>query len=205
MLPFKTQLHVINLEKRADRRERFEKEFAEEEVNYRVWPGIIADKPATGINRAHKSIVRFAKEQGLPFIIIAEDDLMWSSKGSWKYFLSKLPDHTEYDLFFSMVYNAEIKDGRIINGLSGLTMYSVSSQFYDFFLSIPDYVHIDRHLGQFSFEKRYLIIDKYVCLQTGGFSDNLRRPMHYDSYLSDAVFFGQEGKVFSNHKWVEKV
>lgn len=204
-LPFTTQLHVIHLQNRNDRRENFEKEFAAQGINYRLWNGITEHSTsAKNVNCAHRQIVQWAKDNNQPFVIIAEDDIVFSAPGAWQYFLSKIPDPKDFDLFFSMVYSAEIQEGRIINGFSGLTMYAVSNQFYDFFLSIPDHVHIDRHLGQFSYEKRYFIIEPYVCLQTGGMSDNLKRIMFYEAYTDSMKFYGREGQKFYRGEWIDE-
>jgi len=42
----------------------------------KIWNGIVdTDSPARGILQAHQQIVRFAREQKLSRILIAEDDL----------------------------------------------------------------------------------------------------------------------------------
>jgi hypothetical protein len=204
MLKWEPQLHVIHLLNRHDRREVFEREFAEQQVNYRIWEGVTRFNPAQNINLAHKQIVRWAKENKLPYVIISEDDIMFPAPKSWKYFLSQLPDPKDFDLFLGMVYSAEIKDNRILNGFSGLTMYAVSAKFYDTFLSVPEHVHIDRHLGITAFENKYYGCHPMCCLQTGGISDNLRREMHYRPFLEDKEFLGQEGKVFDKGIWHDK-
>lgn len=149
------------------------------------------DNTKEAISKGHKLIVRLAKEQGLSNVIVAEDDICFSSPNSYKYFLSKIPE--DYDLFFGLVYAGEVnEDYRVMNGMSGThTLLSINSRFYDFILSQPDDVHIDRNLGQYAFEKKYYVIDKMVCYQRGGFSHNLRQTMFYDVYLEGKELFGQ--------------
>lgn len=196
-------LNIIHLPNRTDRKEQFEKQCSEQGIVMSVWEGVTEHStPAKNINAAHRKIVQWAKDSKLPFVIIAEDDILFSAPGAWKYYLSKMPDPKDFDLFLGMVYSAEIKDGRILNGFSGLTMYAVSSEFYDFFLSIPDHVHIDRHLGQSAFEKKYFIIEPYVCLQSGGYSDNLRKEMYYEQYTNSMKFYGREGQKFYRGEWI---
>lgn len=186
------QINLIHLQHRTDREERFKKEFAEQGItDYKIWEGITTEPTsAQNINLAHKQIVRWAKENNLESVLIAEDDICFTAKGAWQYFLSQFPK--SYDLFFSMIYSAEVKDNRILNGFSGLTMYAVHSKFYDFFLSIPDHVHIDRWLGQSAFAKEYYIVPEYCTYQSGGYTDNLKRVMYYDAYLLDVKMFGRE-------------
>jgi hypothetical protein len=201
MLPFNPTLHVIHLPHRTDREERFTKEFAEQCVNFRIWDGVIAEKSGEGIRLAHQQIVRWAKENDLPYVLIAEDDIIFPALGAYDFFLSQIPDPKDFDLFLGMVYSAEIQDNRIINGFSGLTMYTVSRRFYDFFLTAEN--HIDRWLGMTAYENVYLVCNPYVCLQSGGYSDNLRRQMTYDAYLENVEFYGQSGKRFRNSTWVD--
>lgn len=198
-------VNIIHLPHREDRLNNLKAEAkSQKDFNYQLWEGVISTTPAKGINQSHCNIVRWAKENSLPYVIIAEDDLVFSCPDSWQYFLSKLPPPNQYDLFLGMVYSADIEDGKITNGFSGLTMYSVPAHFFDFFLSIPDHVHLDRHLGMTAFEHRYLVCEPMVCLQTGGYTDNLKREMHYKPYLDDKEFLGQPGKVFDKGVWYDK-
>lgn len=195
-------LNVINLDKREDRLLSVAKQAKWQNIPLRIWNGIDAEPTtAQGINKAHKQIVQFAKDNNQHRVIIAEDDIIFTADNAYAYFLSQMP--SSYDLFFAMSYSAEIKENKILNGFSGMTMYVVHEKFYDFFLGIPDHVHIDRFLGQFAFEREYLLCEPYVALQSGGYSENLRREMHYEAYTDTMKFYGrEEGEVFRRGSWV---
>lgn len=183
-------LHVTNIFRREDRLISLANEMKVQGVAIKLWEGIESyPTTAQNINAVHKRIIQWAKDNNEPYCIIAEDDIRFVCPGAWDYFLSQLPKPDQYDLFFGMIYSAEIKEGRVINGFSGLTLYACSSKFYQFFLDIPDTQHIDRALGCHSFEKDYLIIDKYVCTQSGGYSDNLKINMSYQTFEEKMIFY----------------
>lgn len=143
-----------------------------------------------GINRSFKRIVKWAKQNNLPRVIMGEDDLLFSAPGAWQYYLENLPD--DYDLWMGVIYAGEIREGRVMNGFSGgMTLITVHERFYDFFLGIDPQNHIDRALGNFCFEKKYLACAPFVCRQMSkGFSDNLNKPVCHDAYLEGMKFFG---------------
>lgn len=160
-------------------------------LKIKFWEGVTTEKlPAYSINKAHKQIVADAKKNNLPCCCIAEDDFQMSAEGAWEYYLKNIPE--DYDLYLSGVYSAQIKDGRIMNGFSGLTMYIIHERFYDFFLNINPLDHIDRALGNFCFEKMYRIVEPYVTYQLEGYSDNHRRDTAHSSYLEKMKLFGRE-------------
>lgn len=161
----------------------------------RFWEGIIEERGATGINKSFKKIVRWAKEQNLPYICIGEDDLVFSAPGAWQYYLDNMP--SEFDLYSGGIYSGEIKDGRIVNGYSGNTLITVHKNFYDFFLSASEdpaglgLGNLDRWLGNFAFEKNYRVVEPFVVLQLEGYSDNHRRNTQHASYLENMKLFGR--------------
>lgn len=161
-------------------------------IHQMLWQGITDYKLHRGfydpintkkaIHMGHKSIVLSAKEKGLKRCIIAEDDIVFTSKNSWNYFLSQIPK--DYDLFCGLIYDGTVENGRILNGMSGThSLYCIHEKFYDFFLSQPDDNHIDRNLGMYAFLYNYIVCLPYVVIQRGGWSFNLRMNMWYDVYL----------------------
>lgn len=185
-----SKLNIITLPHRVDRHESFKKEMLEQGIEYNIRNGV-EDKqfPYRGINRAHKLVVEWAKSEGLKNVIIAEDDIKFSAPGAWNYFMSQIPE--SYDLFFGMIYAGSVSDkNKILNGFSGMTLYSVHERFYDFFLKLPDADHIDRRLGRSAFIHEYFICDPNVCYQSGGYSDNKKQTLYYDEYTKNKKFFG---------------
>lgn len=181
-------VHVINLPKREDRLLSFCNQMRIIAAPFQIWSGIEGNlTPAQNINIAHKQVIKYAKENNLPRCIVSEDDCVFTHPDSYKYFLSQIPD--SYDLFFGMLYAAEIKDNKVLNGFSGLTLYCVSERFYDYFLSTPDNVHLDRNLGMVCHEKEYYVCAPYICKQSGGYSDNMREHMNYRVYEEKMTFY----------------
>lgn len=160
-------------------------------LQVRFWEGVVSEKlRCTNISRGHKRIIQDAKTNGLPCCCIAEDDFLMSSDGAWEYYLQNIPD--QYDIYFSGVYSGQIEGGRILNGFSGMTLYTVHHSFYDFFLSAKETDHIDRWLGNFAFEKNYRVCEPFTCLQMEGYSDNHGRLTQHASYLAEMKLFGRD-------------
>lgn len=181
-------MHVINLYKRTDRAVSLVEQCKKQSVPIMLWEGVLSEKtPAANINKAHKAIVQYAKDRNLPYVIIAEDDIVFTDKGAWDFYLKNMP--TEFDLYLGMVYSAQVENNQIINGFSGLTLYAINSGYYDFFLSMPPAVHIDRHMGQYAHQYKYFVCPEFVCHQSGGYSDNLKRHMTYEPLLQDRVMY----------------
>jgi hypothetical protein len=182
-------VHTINLEHREDRRASFNQEALVQGFKPKFWSGIYDRKnPKRGICKSHKQIIQFAKDNHLASIIVAEDDCKFTDREAFDYYLEKTP--TDFDLYLGMTYVAEYKGNRVVNGMSGShTLYTVHERFYDFYLSIPDDVHIDRYLGQFAWKYKYLTCYPMVVQQTGGYSDNLKRTMSYGGFHRKLEFY----------------
>lgn len=184
-------LHILHLTRREDRMQALIRQLEWNKVPHVFWEGI--DDPNNvkqAITRGHKSIIKYAKDNNLSFINIAEDDLVFTHKDSYKYFNEQIPD--DYDLFFGLVYAGDVnEERRVVNGMSGvMTMFRCHERFYDFFLSQPDGEHIDRGLGNHCHKFKFYVVPEYCCTQSGGYSDNLRQVMYYDTYLIDKKLYG---------------
>lgn len=189
-------LNIIHLPFRTDREQSFMEEMNLQNIAYKLWPGVETHKEFTNhrnISQAHKSIVRDAKIKGLPHVIIAEDDIKFSSAGAWKYYLENTPK--EFDLYCGLIYAGEVDPltNRIIStkGMSGTnTLYTISEKFYDFFLITDESKHLDRELGRFGNINQYYVCKPMVCYQMGGMSDNFKREYFYDAYLENVKLYG---------------
>jgi hypothetical protein len=190
-------LNIIHLENRLDRLQSLMEETNLQNIAYKVWPGVTTHQAYTNhrnINSAHKAIVKDAQEKKLPQVIIAEDDIKFSEKGAWKYYLSQTPK--EFDLYAGVIYDGEVdpETNRIIStkGMSGTnTLYTISEKFYPFFLATDNSKHLDRELGRFGNINQYYVCSPMVVTQIGGWSDNHKRTLHYDEYLRDIKLYGQ--------------
>lgn len=192
-------VHVLTTEKRSDRhtsliRQSIEQGFA---VNF-----FFGEKSENRVDtkkficQGHKRIIRYAKKNNLPFICIAEDDLVFPAPGAYKYFIDNIPG--DYDLWMAVIYHGEIEPEtyRVLNGFSGgMTLYCVHHRFYDFILNdVPDDCHIDRELGNTCHKHKYFMCNPIAAAQSGGYSDNLKQIMYYDVYLEGRAVYGKDGQ-----------
>jgi hypothetical protein len=170
-------INIIHLENNPHypHREEREKSVIEqmnmEGCQYKFWPGIVANPRKTGINRAHRQIVQWAKDTNQQSVIIAEDDLLWYDKGAWKYYLDKMPE--DYDIYLSSYYSGKANENNIIQSFSGLTLYSVHSRYFDKYLAIPEHMHIDTGISLIG--GKFVVCDKFVTKQMKSFSEQRGR------------------------------
>lgn len=180
-------VNCINLSTRIDRRESAQRQADEQGFKIMFCDGVVENPAFKGISLAHRQIIKSAKEAGDTTCVIMEDDCVFSSPKSFDYYINNIPD--DFDIYFSMIYSGTIKGQRIVSGISGLTLYMVHERFYDFFLTAPNDQHLDRWLGHYVDQFKFMVCDPYVCKQLGGFSDNHKRKMDYSEYEREMKFF----------------
>lgn len=189
-------VNVINLPKRTQRLESFKCQAAQQGFNYNLCEGVI-DLAATfrGISHAHRNIVIDAKMKNLNSVTICEDDVLFTCDKSWQYFLDNEP--VSYDLYFSSFYQGKVdENNRLIKGdnafeiLSGLTLYSVHSRFYDVFININDMDHRDKVLGTMADKYEFYVCPEFCAIQSNGYSDNKKEECNYDRYMIGRKLFG---------------
>lgn len=175
--------YIIHNPLRSDRLEVLKKEILEQNIlDYELVPAIMDNK--RGIAKSHKTIVRKAKELGLPAVLIMEDDVRFCGPGAFKYFLDNIPE--TYDLYLSGVYYGKLNDVNKVNKFSGLHCYLVHERFYDTFLSIKEEGNIDNNLTGAGY---YKVCYPFAAVQHNGFSDNVHKEVNYDKYLSGRKFY----------------
>jgi hypothetical protein len=168
-------INIISMDKRVDRRKSLIDHLYDLRYKYFIWRGIDNHDllPYKNIIKAHKQIVKYAKESGLPHILIAEDDLRFSSKNSLQHFIDTIPE--KFDLYFGMIYTGTIQDRRITNGFSGMQFYLIHKKFYDHFLMAPNNKHLDQWLGESCHEYDFYCCDPFICYGESGYSDNFKK------------------------------
>jgi hypothetical protein len=179
-------LQVIHLPHRTDRYENLLKELSKEGITeYRIWPGIIKPEPKHGINLAFKQVVRYALEQGLSKITIAEDDIcFYGNSGAWKYYWDNEP--AEYDIYTGSYYPHAYHDENLkVHRFRGMTLITVHSKFYQTFLSLPDIHHIDGLLEASRADIR--VSPVFVAYQMSGYSDQ-RKHVCTNNHKGKKVF-----------------
>lgn len=189
-------LHCLHLSRREDREISFLNGAKQQGFYFKFIEGLeIPTNRKKGITISHKKIIQNAKDCEMKMVAVCEDDLIWfqspDEQLAWDYFLDQIPD--TFDLFFGMLYVGNwTKENKINSVFSAMTLYVVHQDFYDFFLSIPDDCHIDRHLGLHSNKFNFIICDKMVCYQSGVKSDNNQMCCNYESYLIGKNIYGKD-------------
>ncbi len=161
------KLHILHDDRQPQKLPLLLNELSSQGItNYEIVPAIIEGNKTVveSINAGHKSIVRKAQEQGLPFVAIGEDDLMFSAPYAWQFFLKNMPE--QYDLYLWGSYIQPISNHKIC----GFQLYFVSEKFYDEFLSVPDTAHIDVAMDDLKGD--YHFCYPFPALQRSGFSAN---------------------------------
>lgn len=178
-------IHIIHDRNRKDRYDLLQKEIEQEGLTVVYWPAIKSEKPLAGISLAHKQIVRYAKNQGLPFVCIAEDDLHFTASGAWIYFMENMPD--DFDLYLASVYWGEIlQPSNTVHCFSGMTLYVVHQKFYNTFLSMPGDKHIDRAL---KYSGNFVVCNPFAAIQHETQSDNNRGVLNNSKWMGKRKLF----------------
>ena len=172
-------IHVIHEIRRIDRWQTLQHEIEKHHLTVNYWPAIMDSMISfRGVARAHKSIVRWAKENNLPEVLIAEDDFKLLGKGAFEYYLNNKP--ADYDLYLGGIFGGEIKDN-IVPDFAGLSFYMVHSRFYDAFLAANEMNNFDRSLANLG---KYVVCNPIIVSQYGGYSDNKKEYVaDYDHLL----------------------
>jgi hypothetical protein len=179
-------LNIIHLRDRTDRWELLQQELQEQQVNsFRIWDGIRdLECPQRGISKAHKQIVAWAKYQGLPQIVIAEDDIWFSAPGALDYFLDHQP--ADFDLFLGGIIWGDIKSDNTVADFSGNTLYVARESFYDTILNLPEDKDIDRAMAGLG---KFVVCSPMVACQQAGYSDHHDRQVNFDMTIRQNNWF----------------
>lgn len=179
-------LNIIHLERRVDRFKTLMEELQIQQISdFKIWQAIDDQKyPVKGILKSHQQIVAFAKQTKLKQITIAEDDIHFTAKGAWKYYLLKQPD--SFDLYLGGIIWGDINSENLVNDFAGATLYTISERFYDIFLSLKPGMDFDRQLARMG---TYKVCYPMPVTQHSGFSDNSKREINITRFISRYQFF----------------
>ncbi|KQB98618.1 hypothetical protein [Pedobacter sp. Hv1] len=164
----KHQTYIINLEKRTDRKLNIEKEFsAHQEFEITIFKAVERQRGALGLFQSFQKIVELAVEKELDYVIICEDDHVFTSNYN-KHLLNaqiKLGQELEFDALLggmSNVHDALFFNPNLVwvGGFTGLQFTVVFKKFYAQILPFT--------LGQkpFDLELAYLSDHIYCCYPT---------------------------------------
>lgn len=169
-----------------ERKERILHELAEQEIfDFQFWEGIFdPTSVVVSINKSHKQIIRYAKEMGLPEVLVFEDDIKFCDTGAFDYFLDNKP--RDFDIYLGGIYMGILEADNTVKKFSGFHCYIVHERFYDAYLSVPDDVHIDRGMEG---KGKFVVCYPFACVQTNGFSMNTKKEENYDRLLEGRKLF----------------
>jgi len=156
---------------------------AQKITNYEIWPCLLYPDVVKAISCSHKMIVEDAKEKGLEECFIGEDDLMFPSKGGWKYFMDNKPK--DYHIYSAASYLSfpRPQNECLINVecIVGFHLYAIHSSYYDRFLSSPE----DKHIDTCQQSDKMYVIYPFAALQRRGYSANNKAIVDYNLMLND--------------------
>ena len=181
---------LINLPERTERLRLAKEElsrFFNPDKQIHVISGCRKKTSQEGIAQAHLDCVSFAKENNWPVVIITEDDLLFTSDNSRTYAdqcFSDVPE--DYDILLSGVYHGSLTNSNKqhwakLHNFCALHFYIVNERAYDKILNFDFRLHIDRWMGS---HLNCFVTKKFWCIQRNGWSDNVKREVNYDSYLT---------------------
>jgi hypothetical protein len=180
------QLNIIHLKKRKDRLQLLDKQLIEQNIyDYKIWDGVLDEENTKrGISKAHKQIVKWASTQNLPSVLIAEDDIKFTARGAFEFFIKNEP--LEFDLYLGGISYGNINPDNSITDFAGAHFYKITRNFYSTFLSVPEDMDIDRSLANMG---KFIVCNPIVAIQQNGFSDNQKRYQDYDIFLQNRQLF----------------
>lgn len=181
------RLNIIHLphgechpEHRQKRWDNLMKEIAHQKIDYRIWDGIKTTPGKVGCNWSHKMIIRNAKERGLEYCAIAEDDLCFYGSGAWDYFIKNIPK--DFDLYLGGYSGGKPDENNIMKRFSSTGLYICHSRFYDKFLSVPETLHLDNALSIAG--GKFVVCNPCVAYQMPGYSEVIDKETDYTSVFN---------------------
>ncbi len=183
-------INVITLN-RPERMDAFIAQAKVQGFSFTVWDGVQGDTPVRNINKAHKAVIREAKEAGRQSVRVAEDDLMLTCKTAYKHYVESMPE--DYDVYFGGVSGGNVKlNDSTVSFFSGMFLYTVHERFYDAFLAADPDSNIDRWISNLGLKEIteilgrppvYKICYPMVAITSNGWSDNFGCEMDYTKYF----------------------
>jgi len=195
--------YVINLDKRSDRWEQLQKDWADyPEINLIRVSAVEYNPGKVGCARSHLKLVKHAKDHKMPYILVMEDDAIPTQhfKKLWKRCLTYLNNHQdEWDIFNGGSTLVSLKKGnpKKLTKILVRTDFSFGAHFviynekcYDKILSWEkldtilkdrppiDVFYSNEFLGLLTFS-----VAPFIAIQRSGKSDIRNRVMDYDSYF----------------------
>jgi len=175
-------LNIILDSRRVEKYDLLMKELKRQGITeYEIWPCIIVNEVVSSINLSHKMIVQDAKDNGLEYVCVMEDDVMFPAEDGWEYFVSSIPE--KFVLYLAGTYDVPISNRKI----NGFHCYILHESGYDKFLDTPHNVHIDTYMENVL---EWDVCYPFAAIQRPGFSANNMAYADYNSRLNDCDVYG---------------
>lgn len=124
----------INLDRRTDRRNEFERERAKMGLEVERFPAVSHSVPAIGCGLSHLAVLKLARERGYESVCVFEDDFEFLvGRPELDTILLTLPDHYDVVMLGWYVFDSVPYDGtfnKVLDATTG-SAYIVHSRFYD--------------------------------------------------------------------------
>lgn len=175
------EVHILHDPRRPEKLKQVMDEVTRQGITeYEVWFGTPESGSApveVTINRMHKRIVEYAKNNSLACVCILEDDVLFPAPDGWQYFLRHIPQ-VDYNLYLGGHYGKidRIKQKGFDHLVtcdrpSGFHCYTIHQCYYDTFLRTPDDVHID----DYQTEQPLYVCFPFAAVQSPGWSSVLKK------------------------------
>lgn len=174
---------VLNVITLPQRKEQIKSEVDRLGITAVYWDATVLNNTIQAISLSHKKVVRFAQENNLPEIAIAEDDCLFTSINSYKYFIEHKPE--DFDIYLGGFYGGTIFPDNTLYSFSGLHLYLIKRKFYQTFLSIPPFRNIDKGMAGMG---KFVVCSPLVAKQRNGYSFHRKKEVNDDSYLEGRNF-----------------
>lgn len=93
-------VYYINLEERVDRKRQIEAQLNTLKWKYQRFNAVKAKSGRVGCSMSHLKLLKMAKEKELPYIVILEDDIMFTKIDKFKWLLKEfLKENLDFDVY----------------------------------------------------------------------------------------------------------
>ena len=176
-------INVIFDDRQPNDYERLIEEFALQGIrDYKFWSAVVdRNSVVASINASHRMVVQDAKDNGFKQCVVAEQDLMFTSPNSWKFFLDNKPE--EFDLYLWGSYLVPLTNKMVC----GFQLYIIAEKFYDTFLSVDPNAHVYTEMDKLGGD--YHFCYPFPALQRAGFSANNKAVCDYNAVLEEKYIY----------------
>lgn len=183
----------INLDRRKDRREQFEKEIEKIGIQVERFPAIVDSIPALGCTISHLSVLKIARQRNYESVCIFEDDFEFLiSQEEYKNILANIPHDFDvvmlgWYIFKSTPYNDTF--GKVIHATTA-SGYVVNKKFYDTLIqNLEEAVTLFReNMNQYDAVSKYINDQYWIRIQPyAQWLYTLKRVGHQRPSISDLV------------------